>query len=687
MPSTRTSITSATVDTPYWTEVTCVVDTEHDSIQCVSKAQIPKQPGLEDQSGTSVSLLLPGGAYAAAAWPRVMEYLKRFQLSLGLPCSIEVLAPTLSRIPIYIKPVDVVGTGDEKGRDADSEEIQQSTNSEGDDPPRVSLSPQMARQLEEESFVDLMSDPFASPSSPTPHNPETNEDDSSMGTNFSVATEPIAKKKPKDYETLRKLQLMAQRYLSRNVNMENIARVMLPIRSIKKPSTNNSTGEAGQEIIRAAQQSQNSPTASPPTKNPQLEVSVIVYNTDSESDDEKMDRGPLDHDTTNDHAGIAKQNLSHEGASIALVRMVNSVPLLDSAQAVACGLVQGLNKRKLWQPFGLNAQLVPVEENTSPTKSPKFYAKDSDQVAPFFQNYKNHKHGRCQRRQTEEDDASGEEETYLNDDVGKDEEDDNSVHTLGLDDSSRARSTKSKRTRCPEAKFIKGSQDPSKWLCPAKERIGNMMVIVQVHANPKTLPLPTLCKGRLPLEDKAICTALEAGFVRCMRSLQKTNPKLFLTTQQLRRLERDVVLIPSMASALVSITSKSRHVYPIVQQYLEEVTTQSRGNNTNSNNDSDSVLTKIVEDKFRKAIKAVEESKTLRRKKARVSRSVDGSDDEETKDGYLEIDEFEGESQPCISTHAELGSLDHSASHSQDSTMDDRRNRFEDTDESTFGEL
>ena len=38
------------------------------------------------------------------AWPRVAEYFARFKLSVGLTCSLEVLASTLSRLPLLIRP-------------------------------------------------------------------------------------------------------------------------------------------------------------------------------------------------------------------------------------------------------------------------------------------------------------------------------------------------------------------------------------------------------------------------------------------------------------------------------------------------------------------------------------------------------------------------------------------------------
>jgi hypothetical protein len=46
-----------------------------------------------------------GGMEAQKAWPRLAEYFARFQLSLGLQCSLQVMAPSLSPRPLFIRPV------------------------------------------------------------------------------------------------------------------------------------------------------------------------------------------------------------------------------------------------------------------------------------------------------------------------------------------------------------------------------------------------------------------------------------------------------------------------------------------------------------------------------------------------------------------------------------------------------
>lgn len=71
-------------------------------------------------------------------------------------------------------------------------------------------------------------------------------------------------------------------------------------------------------------------------------------------------------------------------------------------------------------------------------------------------------------------------------------------------------------------------------------------------------PMDSLQKGRLPLNDPSIDDALEVGLLECLRSLQRTNPRLLLTTHELKRTERDARYVPAIAAALASIICNSR---------------------------------------------------------------------------------------------------------------------------------
>ena len=55
------------------------------------------------------------------------------------------------------------------------------------------------------------------------------------------------------------------------------------------------------------------------------------------------------------------------------------------------------------------------------------------------------------------------------------------------------------------------------------------------------------------MNHSAIDNALELGLVSCLRSIQRTNPSMLLTTSQLKRTERNVKYIPAVSFALSSL--------------------------------------------------------------------------------------------------------------------------------------
>lgn len=67
-----------------------------------------------------------------------------------------------------------------------------------------------------------------------------------------------------------------------------------------------------------------------------------------------------------------------------------------------------------------------------------------------------------------------------------------------------------------------------------------------------------LFQGRLPVDNEAIDKAFEAAVNQCLRSLQRLNPTLLLTSNELRSIERDTLYLPAIGSALASIVCKSR---------------------------------------------------------------------------------------------------------------------------------
>lgn len=106
--------------------------------------------------------------------------------------------------------------------------------------------------------------------------------------------------------------------------------------------------------------------------------------------------------------------------------------------------------------------------------APTFLARDSDQVAPFFQT---HSHSRFHTDDTQ------------------DEEIDNAAEDEHCeDDGSWEASFEGQKRTKKKRKHL---------LLPANLRIGNMLVIAQIHAKPACLPLPTLSKVRRPIVTRS----------------------------------------------------------------------------------------------------------------------------------------------------------------------------------------
>ena len=102
---------------------------------------------------------------------------------------------------------------------------------------------------------------------------------------------------------------------------------------------------------------------------------------------------------------------------------------------------------------------------------PTYYLKDSAQVAPFF---------RSNTHALYESDSDG------NGELNSDKEDGSDCSYVSSGDEEKVTYASKKRKRNKRAKLL-----------PAGIRIGNLLVIAQIHASPSALPLPTLSKVRL----------------------------------------------------------------------------------------------------------------------------------------------------------------------------------------------
>jgi hypothetical protein len=361
------------------------------------------------------------------AWPRLAEYFARFQLSLGLNCSLEVLAPSLSTVPLQIRPVQ------EYQRETQEESPTEST-------PRKSV--EWKDPSQEENLVT----------------PETAaKDKQSHG------------QKPTTKDTDTAIILAAQQYLEQPVEASNVAHTTCPIRLKGKKAS----------------------------ETPRLEATLVVHGNAEDNPD-----------------------CDEAVASMVLVRMVNGMPLLDSAEAIACGLVQGVvSKESIWLSVGLDVTYRSRGSNLA--RVPTYAVKDSDRVIPFL---KTNQHGLFEESQGSDDSSS----------------EDDSEDDLELVGNKRRRGKRSRRI------FL-----------PADARLGKMLLVVQIHAEPSQLPLPTLCKGRIPQDNEAINQAMEVALKSCLRKLQVSNPSLFLTSHELRLVERNVCFVPLLSNAIASLLHKA----------------------------------------------------------------------------------------------------------------------------------
>ena len=442
-----------------------------------------------------------GGVAAKLAWPRLFDYFTRFKLCTKLHFQLDVFAPTLSKLPIFIRP-----------RNADKIEFEGPLLEGRESTPRLS---------QDCVNGDQWRDPLDS---------EGSEDG-----DVSNGKETLANEKEKSidcsdrndrYEFADAVRSFLPKY---NVPYDNVARSIHNLRNF-----NDETETRSMSMV-------------------QLEVGMAVC---PHEDLDQRSNSSIDSSATT----------SEKAATLQLVRIVNDVPIIENAEAHACGLVHGVANKRVWGSFGIDIEKTSTTASNTSLPAPSFLLRDSSLVAPFINRNANH-------QQLETDDC----------------------------DTDHDENCKSNRKR------RKGAL-PGKYLRPVNVRIGKILVVVHVRANPSSLPLPTLSKGRLPLHHQPIDEALQLGLRGCIVSLQSTNPDLFLTTLQLRMVERDALYVPAIASAVSRIVSKSRN--RLLQSKSLSLIPKEQPCSQKANEDSKlSALTSALESKLRLAIKARQESK------------------------------------------------------------------------------
>jgi hypothetical protein len=196
-----------------------------------------------------------------------------------------------------------------------------------------------------------------------------------------------------------------------------------------------------------------------------LDVGIFVFGP--EPDDVSSDGGSAHDEYSQSCHHDSNQDKIGRSATLQLVRMVNGIPLLDSPEALACGIVQKVsNNGANWNSFGLEVSSKKMNEsvtkrNGGDNGTPLFNIEDSAQVAPFFRESAHGLFHGKHRQDDNDDDSSSEEDTF---DPGH---------------STRKR----KKARSSLASLF-----------PAALRLGEILMIVNIRAKPSALPLPTLSK-------------------------------------------------------------------------------------------------------------------------------------------------------------------------------------------------
>jgi hypothetical protein len=217
-------------------------------------------------------------------------------------------------------------------------------------------------------------------------------------------------------------------FLGRAIDIKNVSHSVVPIRATRSKA--------------------NSPL-------PVMKVSIIVGGPfdDFKQDDVELQLSPEHNEDTNydNESNIVRESYAIDGsctpsASMQLVRMINNIPMLDSSEALACGLVQGVvSSKRMWNAYGLEVNSVPTKGKESTT--PTFSVRDSDQLLPFFST-RSHALLATGYPGKEDDQTEKTSNSRL----------DNTIHL------------------------------------PAAQRLGDIVIIAQIQAEPSILPLPTLSK-------------------------------------------------------------------------------------------------------------------------------------------------------------------------------------------------
>jgi hypothetical protein len=579
LPHSHTTIKSAIASSSTWTSIKCVVDSEHDVINIVDKRQLPKD---EHKSGTAICIVVPGGEGTKRAWPRLAEYFARFHLSIGIKCSLEVLAPFFSNVPLFIRPpiefelknrTIADGIQDDKKENSDFNDFVDINGIIGNH----SKMNQIGHNNEEDSKMKERN---------SWHN---NAEDAVFTDRINIVKNVKSSSKREDLviQQRKEMKNAFSSYLKTDVDIKNVAHSCQKIRRIPNESTVESES------------------------NSTLEVDVVICPHEDFFND--VDNGEQDekrHDDmrtkTQERCQMASEDCSN--AKLMVIRMVNRIPLLDNVEASACGVVRGVCRSVLWNTIGLEISANEVfSKDRSSLQAPTYSLRDSAHVAPFLTGKRNHSVYK-----------------FETSDEGLCSDTDSQIENLVQKDKKRKKNEVT--------------------LQPVGLRMGHVYVMVQFNAEPTELPLPTLSKGRLPMNDDAIDKALQNGILSCFRSLQQTSPELFLSSTQLKQTELNAMYIPALSqgisSMIVSCSDKllKTRLLKLTQKKNETIPNISLSEADEGSSDDSYVsmsfdhvfeaeLSETIEERIRSAFVFKEEEKSRkdeekRRMKRRVTKTL-----------------------------------------------------------------
>lgn len=579
LPHSHTTIKSAIASSPTWTSIKCVVDSEHDVINIVDKRQLPKDA---HKSGTAICIVVPGGEGTKKAWPRLAEYFARFHLSIGIKCSLEVLAPFFSNVPLFIRPPIEFelknrtlsdGIQDDKKVNSDFNDFVDINGTIGNQ----STMSQIGHCNEEDSKMKERN---------SWHN---NAEDVVFTDRINIVknTKSSSKREDVAIQQRKEMKNAFSSYLKTDVDIKNVAHSCQKIRRFPNESTVESKSNAT------------------------LEVDVVICPHEDFFNDE--DNGEQDekrherHDDTRANTQERCQKASEDcsNAKLMVIRMVNRIPLLDSVEASACGVVRGVSRSFLWNTIGLEISANEVfMKDRSSLQAPTYSLRDSAHVAPFLTGKRSHS---VYKFETIDEGLSSDNESQSENLVRKDKKRKKNEVTLQ----------------------------------PVGLRMGHVYVMVQLNAEPTELPLPTLSKGRLPMNDDAIDKALQNGILSCFRSLQQTSPELFLSSTQLKQTELNAMYIPAFSQGissmivscsdkplktrLLKLTQKKNETVPntISLSEADEGSSDESNDNMSFEHVFEAELSETIEERIRSAFVYKEEEKSRKdEEKRRMKRRL-----------------------------------------------------------------